>query len=292
MVWGCVGLGFKSELIFIDGTLNGEGYRQMLAENHIIESIKQAFPEKIVSFQQDGAPAHRARETIKSIKKEIDLIENWPPNSPDLSIIENCWGIMKDRVAARCPKSLPELKTALIEEWNALDQTMIDHMISTTPERFRLCIQNKAESIGHLLNKCQTSNIEKQMNMLLLPDGVIIPKMINTGLLGHEVICCGTVEAIFTPKYAESQNLIAININDPIEYIPAGTLPRTVILKIQATDEWKWGVGDLVVVEGRIGVENKEQTRVYEKSKMFSGVFKFVIDFKQFNYELEELIED
>jgi hypothetical protein len=36
MVWGCVGLGFKSELIFVDGTLNGEGYRQMLAENQII----------------------------------------------------------------------------------------------------------------------------------------------------------------------------------------------------------------------------------------------------------------
>jgi hypothetical protein len=53
MVWGCVGLGFKSKLIFIDGTLTGQGYRQMLEENQIFDQIKQEFPDTKITFQQE-----------------------------------------------------------------------------------------------------------------------------------------------------------------------------------------------------------------------------------------------
>ena len=38
-------------------------------------------------FQQDSAPAHRARETIELLRQETpDFIspEQWPPNSPEL----------------------------------------------------------------------------------------------------------------------------------------------------------------------------------------------------------------
>jgi len=43
------------------------------------------------TFQQDGAPAHTARNTTDYLKKEkIDSIKPnmWPPNSPDLNPVD------------------------------------------------------------------------------------------------------------------------------------------------------------------------------------------------------------
>jgi len=48
-------------------------------------------------FQHDGARAHTSKATIRwldaNIKHHI-LREDWPPNSPDFSPIENVWSIM------------------------------------------------------------------------------------------------------------------------------------------------------------------------------------------------------
>ena len=50
-------------------------------------------------WQQDGAPAHRARETVELMKEVTpDLIPPslWPPNSPDLNPVDYAiWGIMQ-----------------------------------------------------------------------------------------------------------------------------------------------------------------------------------------------------
>jgi len=48
------------------------------------------------TFQQYGAPAHQARETVELLKKETpDFISPnlWPPNSADLNPIDyKIWG--------------------------------------------------------------------------------------------------------------------------------------------------------------------------------------------------------
>ena len=52
-------------------------------------------------FQQDSAPAHRARDTVKLLQHETaDFIspELWPPNSPELNPVDyKIWGIMQQR---------------------------------------------------------------------------------------------------------------------------------------------------------------------------------------------------
>ena len=53
-------------------------------------------------FQQDSAPAHRARETIKLLQRETPAFispDLWPPNSPDLNPVNyKVCGVMQDRV--------------------------------------------------------------------------------------------------------------------------------------------------------------------------------------------------
>ena len=54
-------------------------------------------------FQQDSAPAHRARETIKLLQRETPAFispDLWPPNSPDLIPVnlQDLWSDARSRL--------------------------------------------------------------------------------------------------------------------------------------------------------------------------------------------------
>jgi hypothetical protein len=52
-------------------------------------------------FQQRRAPEHCAKAMIKFLQRSIDLIPHWPPNSPDLWMMENLSGILKGKIAKK-----------------------------------------------------------------------------------------------------------------------------------------------------------------------------------------------
>ena len=68
-------------------------------------------------MQQDGARAHTSRATIIWLDKNIGQYippEDWPPNSPDLSPVENVCGIMSTTVYADPePQTLKALERRL-----------------------------------------------------------------------------------------------------------------------------------------------------------------------------------
>lgn len=84
-------------------------------------------------FQQDDAPAYRARETVGLLKNETpDFIPPtlWPPNSPDLNPLDyKIWGIMKERVYRTRVPDVEELRDRIVQEWDPLDQRIIDASI-------------------------------------------------------------------------------------------------------------------------------------------------------------------
>jgi len=60
----------------------------------------------LFTLQQDGAPAHRARETVQLLSERTDarLIgpKNWPPNSFDLNSVDyGIWGLLQECVSIR-----------------------------------------------------------------------------------------------------------------------------------------------------------------------------------------------
>ena len=194
MVWGGIGFNYKSKLIIVDEKLNSEEYIKMLESNEILENIKEKFDQNKVYFQQNAAPAHRAKETINYIKSKILLIDDWPPNSPDLSVIENIWAILKNRLKKLTFNSIEELKQCLIQEWNTLDQTMINNLILTTRNRFRLCLQEKGHSISRFLHRANNYNNEQVPTLHELESlGIIRPKDINESFVGKEVSVSGIV---------------------------------------------------------------------------------------------------
>src|SRR6218665_2022117 len=82
------------------------------------------------TFKQDGAPAHRARETVEVLKKETpDFIPPnlWPPNSPDLNPVDyKIWGIMQDKIYRTKITDIEELRQRIVHAWEEFDQLVID----------------------------------------------------------------------------------------------------------------------------------------------------------------------
>ena len=95
-------------------------------------------------LQQDNAPAHKSAETSTwFLENGVDVLENWPPNSPDLNIIENLWSILKGRIAKRHPKTLEDLETFALEEFYAIPDEYVQKLFKSIKNRLILTKINR-----------------------------------------------------------------------------------------------------------------------------------------------------
>jgi hypothetical protein len=141
----------------------------MLKENHIFECAHELLNDQDIKFQQDGATCHIAKKTKDFIKEKIDLIEDWPTNSPDRSPIENLWGIMKNKMQDKSPPSIAEFKELLKNEWNEISIELINNLITKIPHRMIMCLSNKGKQIGHLLYKMKQNERPDVKSKPMLP---------------------------------------------------------------------------------------------------------------------------
>ena len=109
-------------------------YRDVVLSQQMLPAIKHIAGDAFV-FQQDSAPAHRARDTIPLLLQETpDFIgpgpDLWPPNSPDLNPVDyKIWGVMQQRVYERRVNNVDELKQRLIAVWDGMQQNVIDSAV-------------------------------------------------------------------------------------------------------------------------------------------------------------------
>lgn len=134
----------RTNLHFVDPgvKVNGQYYRDILLRRDLLPDIKQY--SDYFTFQQDGAPAHRARETVELLKVETpDFIPPnlWPPNSPDLNPVDyKIWGVLQERVYKTSIKDVDELRRRIDEEWDKLEQRIIDKAVGEWRKRLRACV--------------------------------------------------------------------------------------------------------------------------------------------------------
>ena len=70
--------------------VNGDYYRNTVLLNMLLLDIRSVFGDYYV-FQQDRAPAHRARDTVTMLQRETPKCippEMWPPYSPDFNPVD------------------------------------------------------------------------------------------------------------------------------------------------------------------------------------------------------------
>jgi hypothetical protein len=65
-----------------------------------------------------------------------------PANSPDLNPQEAVWNILKQRVRRHVCSTIPELKKALLEEWDRIELSEIRRRVSEMPKRCQMVIES------------------------------------------------------------------------------------------------------------------------------------------------------
>ncbi|GFY12692.1 transposable element Tcb1 transposase [Trichonephila clavipes] len=112
------------------------------------ESGTQNDPSNIVERDRFGSGANLVDEFLES--EDIKRIP-WPANSPDLNPIENLWDYLGRAIARRHPppRDVNGLKTALLEEWSLIPQTVINNVISSLKTRCDMCVRVRGDHIPY-----------------------------------------------------------------------------------------------------------------------------------------------
>jgi len=115
-----------------------------------------------------GAPAHRARETEGLellICETPDFIPRslWPPNSPDLNPVDyTVWVVLQERVYREKSWTVEELQQRITDEWECLDQHVIDNAVKQWHKCLRACVLQMANILNISCECCTTFAVNRE----------------------------------------------------------------------------------------------------------------------------------
>lgn len=134
-VWGAFCATAKSELVILDANVNGAVYSGILEQN-MLPWARRLFGDNF-RFQDDNAPAHRARVVTTFLEEQDVTVLRQPALSPDLNPIEHLWDELGRAVRRRDPQptNLHQLRQILVEEWNAIPQNRLAQLVDSMPRR-------------------------------------------------------------------------------------------------------------------------------------------------------------
>jgi len=92
-----------TEFVFVvpEMNVNGQYYCDVLLYQQMPPANKHVASDMFI-LQQDNAPSHHAKHTIKELQQETPHLfglDLWPPNIPDLNLVDcKVWDVMQQRV--------------------------------------------------------------------------------------------------------------------------------------------------------------------------------------------------
>ena len=129
MVLGAIHHDAKSELVFINGTLNRFQYVDIL-RNSMVLYARTTFHNNFM-LVHDNATCHPARHTRGFLTQEQVEVMPWPENWPDMNPIQHVCDQMGVyiRNMANPSKILIELRQAPRQAWDSLTLESIQHLV-------------------------------------------------------------------------------------------------------------------------------------------------------------------
>ncbi len=94
MVWTGVCYGQRTQVLFIDGILNEQRYRDEILRPIVVPFIH----DHHLKLQHDNARPHVARICTQFLEAENIPVLAWPAYSPDMSPIEHVWDALDRRI--------------------------------------------------------------------------------------------------------------------------------------------------------------------------------------------------
>lgn len=135
MIWAGIGYYGKTDIKFVPQKMDSKKYLDLIA-SEITQPARENTNLPLI-FQQDNAAVHTARIVKKFFSDNNVDVLNWPARSPDMNIIENCWGLLARSAYAenRQYENVDELKQSIISNWRGLPQKSIKKLFKSLPNR-------------------------------------------------------------------------------------------------------------------------------------------------------------
>jgi hypothetical protein len=95
-------------------------------------------------FQQDNDPKHKSGISVNWLNDNTpSWMEDWPPYSPDLNVIENLWSLVKRKVYEVEIRNLHQLEKRIRKVIKDLDAEIVNSTIRSFPDRLKAVIKAK-----------------------------------------------------------------------------------------------------------------------------------------------------
>ena len=136
--------------------ITAQEYRVVLGEGLLPEGegLFSAHGVRNWVLQQDNdpahAPAHNATGDYNALQlSHVQVLPDWPGNSPDLNPIENVWAIVKRRVQKKGCATFSEFKRSVDREFEQIGSTTLKRIFESMPKRMRKCLAREGDKIDY-----------------------------------------------------------------------------------------------------------------------------------------------
>lgn len=143
MIWAGIGCRGKTDVQFINGKMNSKKYIELISEQ--ISKHAQNITKGNFIFQHDNAAIHKAKIVNAYFTSQKIEVLPWPARSPDLNIIENCWGELARAVYKNGKQydNIHDLKVSIVKEWDNLSQELIRKLFKSLPNPMIEFVENQ-----------------------------------------------------------------------------------------------------------------------------------------------------
>ena len=152
MIWASIWSNTSTEIQELErdptaprGGCSSKTYIELLSDQ-----LPQFYEEGML-FMQDNAKIYKARVVMDWFAdNNIELLENWPPYSPDLNPIEHCWARLRDLLLNYCDdfgnitgdySQEQNILKAVTKAWNDLTEEYIESCTSSFLRRLDAVIE-------------------------------------------------------------------------------------------------------------------------------------------------------
>jgi transposase len=150
-VWSCFMGTEMGPLVIIEkgGRMTGKKYLETLKDHFVpfYERMRAKYGDEVV-MQQDNAPWHTAKVCQRYLEEHNVQLLRWPPQSPDLTPIENVWAWVKKRISRERHniRNVAAMELQLMIQWPRIDPEYLAKLNASMPDRIQDCIKNRGGS--------------------------------------------------------------------------------------------------------------------------------------------------
>lgn len=147
MVWWGVSYDGVTKIHFCEkGVKTGaKVYEESVLESVVKPLNSTLFEDDFWIFQQDSAPAHKARriqQWLRDNVPEFIAAEDWPSGSPDLNPLDyKLWDVLEASACKSRHHSLDGLKKSIVDAARKMPLSIIRASIDDWPKRLKLCYE-------------------------------------------------------------------------------------------------------------------------------------------------------